>query len=236
MKIINWDNFNIPAIMDHPYKIVPIFQAQLPGDLKWQYTKKVEKLLLELVATKLGWTNIQLTEGFNSLYDATVDTQHGLLKVEVKCTDREDIFVETGDRRRGNTGLRTSQADVYLIMSRELVTDRHTGKFGYVGKVRLCFVNDLQGAYMDLMEKGRQKELPEYIGYGSIGIYFTKWELPHIWIGDVKGYAEDELTSYNLNGWKAEYGDPTRSKREFDNRMLSHLKFLKEIEMEQNEV
>ena len=236
MEIIDWSEYDIPSIMDHPTVVVPRFQAQLPGDLKWQYTKKVERMLLTLVSNKMGWTNIQLTEGFNSLYDATVDTKHGPLKIEIKCTDREDIFVETGDRRRGNTGLRVSQADVYLIMSRELRTSKVTGELGYLGKVRLCFVNDLQRAYMDMMEAGKQVELPEYLGYGSIGIYFTSFQLPHIWIGDVKGQARGELTSYRLHKWENVYSDQTRSQREFDVRMQEHLQFLKELELDQNEI
>ena len=215
----NQDVFlDMHILMSSKHWIVPMAQWKYPdADKRWLYVKKCEEDVLKLASTILNWSQFTLTEGFCPSHDADVITADGKIRVEVKTTDRDKIFIECGREKDGvleTSGLVATTADAYIILSRHMVTTNES--IHYVGKLRLIFTRDLQDLYARLAEAGREVRYPAGLyGPASFGIKFDPHELPHIWLGDLSCVVEHGITRYKISALRSQYKQQGRALKEF---------------------
>jgi hypothetical protein len=211
-------DFINPTVLESNHWVYPALQWKFPPEYRWDYVKKVETMLLDLVGKELGWNNIEVTEGYCPSHDATAMTPSGVIKIEVKTTDKEKIFIEGGRIDKGVSGLSATEADVYVILSRNMEPDA-SGNLNYSGKVRIVFTNKLVELYLSQADTCEFSYKPSENGPISTGINVSQFDLPHIWIGDVYCIVEDGYTRYKLSKWKRQYREPGKARAQFYNQL-----------------
>jgi hypothetical protein len=210
----------------------PWLMMHLPRDARWDYVKRFEVRLTGLILTSLGGNILEVTEGNHPGYDLIIGTDEGIQHVEIKSTERHEIFIEGGRYDMSQSGLSATESDVYFIISRDM-QQHPDGTFTMIGKVRAVFTYLLVKEYMRIAPHSEIVFLPDANGPGSRGIKLNikKEDIPHVWIGDVECKVDQfGHTMYNLERFirqpqvahqaRAQFNHGVRLMEKFDPRNM----------------
>lgn len=193
------------------YQIKPNLLWQLPAAQRWDYVAHSERLLIDLIKDELGISVDHFTEGFAPAYDVRVNVpeEECTIDIEIKFTQKADLFVECVYGNGEDSGLFASKSDFYLVVSTGL-------KEGVpVGKVRLYATYKLieYGNHIVATNGIKSYEANE-MGPGSHGFYLSckGFDEFHgkdacVWVGNIE-YHVDETGSvvYDLSKFTEAYG------------------------------
>lgn len=189
---------------DTPNIFIPELMYKLPPEERWVYVDMFERQISEKVLGVLGGTVVDQSSGFDPTKDITWNTAtEGLVDVEIKSSAGRSGIIEVGRFDRSQSGLSATESHLYLHLSvdrsyLEGMSSRHRKI-----KVRIYATARLVSEYMRAEGTWRvSARAPDEYGPGFIGFKCDAKEVYHCWVGDIKGWINDDAqVEYHLDEW-----------------------------------
>lgn len=176
--------------------IKPKLLWQLPREQRWDYVAHAEQSLINLVKDEIRVKPVHFTEGFAPSHDARLEVpdEECTIDVEIKFTQKADLFIECVYGNGNDSGLLASKSDFYLVVSTGLKDNTYPR-----GKVRLYATWKLIEYGNHIIDKyGIKSYEASDMSPGSHGFYLNSKEFDAymgenacVWIGNTN-YRVDE--------------------------------------------
>lgn len=218
-EIDMWEFYESDQVLYHSSWFYPFLMWALRPELRWPYVKRYEEAVIKLILSSVGGSVLSFSEGFAPGYDAKIHVAGRDLLLECKTTDHHDIFIEGGREDRSQSGLSSTESDVYAILSRDQPFDKD-GRARVKGKLRLAFTHMLYADYERLAQNGKEVLRSGFAGPGTYGVYLNPARdmKHHIWLGDVKCKVDVfGHTKYNMDSFVQEPSMKFEAREKFKN-------------------